>query len=76
MYRFKKQGPDNFFKKTASYSSLESPHAIVHNSTHKIFDLMKTEGIGSEHFVKVFEEMEHASDGVFATLDRMLQEKN
>lgn len=65
-----------FFKKTASYPALESPHSIVHNSTHKIFDLMKTERIGSERFVKVFEEMEHASDGVFATLDRMLQEKS
>lgn len=68
------EGSD-FFKKTPSYSSLESPHAVVHNSTHKIFDLMKTESIGSEHFVKIFEEMEHASDGVFATLDRMLHEK-
>lgn len=64
-----------FFKKTSSYSALENPHSIVHNSTHKIFDLMKTESIGSEKFVKVFEEMEHASDGVFETLDRMLQEK-
>ena len=69
------EGAD-FFKKTPSYSSLESPHSIVHNSTHKIFDLMKSEQIGSEKFVKVFEEMEHASDGVFATLDRMLHEKN
>ncbi|MDD5717538.1 MAG: methyl-accepting chemotaxis protein [Sulfuricurvum sp.] len=68
------EGSD-FFKKTPSYSSLESHHAIVHNSTHKIFDLMKTESIGSEKLVKVFDEMEHASDGVFATLDRMLQEK-
>src|SRR3989339_348734 len=68
------EGAD-FFKKTPSYSSLESPHAVVHNSTHKIFDLMKIEDIGSEQFVKVFEEMEHASDGVFGTLDRMLQEK-
>lgn len=69
------EGAD-FFKKTASYSALETPHSVVHNSTHKIFDLLKTEGVGSEHFVKVFEEMEHASDGVFATLDRMLHEKN
>ena len=68
------EGAD-FFKKTPSYSSLESPHSVVHNSTHKIFDLMKIEDIGSEQFVKVFEEMEHASDGVFGTLDRMLQEK-
>ncbi len=69
------EGAD-FFRKTSSYSSLESPHSIVHNSTHKIFDLMKSEEIGSDQFVKVFEEMEHASDGVFATLDRMLHEKN
>ncbi|MBV5320105.1 MAG: CZB domain-containing protein [Sulfuricurvum sp.] len=68
------EGAD-FFKKTASYTSLESPHSIVHNSTHKIFDLMKSEEIGSDRFVKVFEEMEHASDGVFETLDRMLKEK-
>ena len=68
------EGAD-FFKKTPSYTSLESPHSIVHNSTHKIFDLMKSEEIGSDRFVKVFEEMEHASDGVFATLDRMLKEK-
>lgn len=68
------EGAD-FFKKTPSYSALESSHAVVHNSTHKIFDLLKTESIGSEQFVKIFEEMEHASDGVFATLDRMLQEK-
>ncbi|PHM18172.1 MAG: chemotaxis protein [Sulfuricurvum sp. PD_MW2] len=69
------EGAD-FFKKTPSYSSLESPHSIVHNSTHKIFDLMKTDEIGSDRFVKIFEEMEHASDSVFNTLDRMLQEKH
>lgn len=68
------EGAD-FFKKTASYPALENPHSIVHNSTHKIFEMLKTEGVGSEHFVKVFEEMEHASDGVFSTLDRMLHEK-
>lgn len=67
---------NTFFRKTASYSALESPHAIVHSSTHKIFDLLKTDSIGSERFVKVFEEMEHASDGVFETLDHMLREKS
>lgn len=64
-----------FFKKTASYASLESPHSIVHNATHKIFDLLKTEGIGSEKLLPVFEEMERASDVVFTTLDHMFQEK-
>jgi len=66
---------NSFFKKTPSYTSLETPHSIVHNSTHEIFDLIKTEGIGSERLVRVFEKMEHASDGVFATLDNMLKEK-
>jgi ribosome recycling factor len=37
---------------------------------------MKTDEIGSDRFVKIFEEMEHASDTVFNTLDRMLQEKH
>ncbi|MDD4855466.1 MAG: methyl-accepting chemotaxis protein [Sulfuricurvum sp.] len=64
-----------FFKKTPSYTALESPHSVVHNSTHKIFDLIKTESIGSEKLVQIFEEMEHASDGIFNTLDRMLHEK-
>ncbi|MBN2870551.1 MAG: CZB domain-containing protein [Campylobacterales bacterium] len=64
-----------FFKKTPSYGSLEAPHSIVHNTTHKIFDLLQTETIGSESFVRAFEEMERASDGVFAILDRMLHEK-
>jgi methyl-accepting chemotaxis protein len=64
-----------FFKKTSSYASLESPHAIVHNTTHKIFDLLKTEGIGSKELIRAFEDMERASDGVFNTLDKILQEK-
>ena len=64
-----------FFKDTQSYEALESPHSVVHNSTHKIFKLLQTENIGSELYVKTFEEMEHASDTVFETLDRMLHEK-
>lgn len=65
-----------YFKKTPSYGSLESPHSIVHNTTHKIFDLMNTEHMGSERLVQAFQEMERASDGVFTTLDNMLQEKH
>lgn len=67
---------DTFFKKTPSYPSLETPHSVVHNTTHKIFDLMKIETVGSEQMVRAFEEMEHASNGVFTTLDNMLQENN
>lgn len=68
------EGAD-FFKKTSSYPTLEAPHAIVHNSTHKIFDLMQKESIGSDAFVKIFQDMEQASDDVFTILDKMLQEK-
>lgn len=65
-----------YFKNTPSYGTLEAPHATVHNATRKIFDLLKTETIGSEALVQVFEEMEHSSDGVFSTLDQMLHEKH
>lgn len=65
-----------FFKHTSSYSSLESPHSIVHNTTHKIFDLMKTEGISSEKIVHAIKEMEEASTHVFEKLDRILHEKD
>ncbi|MCX6074054.1 MAG: CZB domain-containing protein [Campylobacterales bacterium] len=68
------EGSD-FFKKTPSYSSLETPHAIVHSSTHKIFDLIRTESINSDSFVQIFHDMEEASDTVFVILDRILQEK-
>ncbi len=64
-----------FFKNTRSYTALEPPHAVVHNTTQKIFDLMHTENIGSDLLVRAFEEMEHASNGVFEILDRMLDEK-
>lgn len=64
-----------FFKNTSSYPSLESPHSIVHNATHKIFELMKTDEIGSEKMVKTIKEMEEASNQVFEKLDRILQEK-
>ncbi len=64
-----------FFKNTKSYGALESPHSVVHNTTHTIFDLIKTESIGADAIVSAFEAMEHASDGVFGTLDKILEEK-
>ncbi|MDD2905498.1 MAG: methyl-accepting chemotaxis protein [Sulfurimonas sp.] len=65
----------SFFKNTQSYGALELPHSVVHNSTHKIFQLLQTENIGSELYIQAFEDMEHASDSVFETLDRILHEK-
>lgn len=66
---------NQYFKRTPSYNSLESPHSVVHNSTHKIFDFMQSDKITSKRMVQAFEEMEHASDGVFTVLDKMLEEK-
>ena len=65
----------SFFNNTSSYSALERPHSIVHSTTHKIFELIEKENIGSASFVQAFEEMEHASDNVFTTLDKILEEK-
>ena len=63
------------YKKLPSYGRLEGPHAIIHNLTHNVYDLLKTEKMGSEKLVNVFGEMEHASDKVFEALDQMLIEK-
>jgi hypothetical protein len=63
------------FSKTQSYSKLESPHAIVHNGTHKVFDLMGQENVNTNALLKAFEEMEKGSDAVFSTLDQILHEK-
>ena len=63
------------FAKTAHYSKLEAPHAIVHNGTHKVFDLMAQEKVNVNALSQAFEEMEKGSDAVFSTLDAMLHDK-
>ena len=63
------------YKRVPSYSSLETPHSRIHNLTHTVYELLKTETMGSEKLVDVFREMENASDGVFESLDKMLLEK-
>ena len=62
------------FSKTPSYKLLEEPHAIVHNNTQKIFDIMNTENIDA--LVDTFDEMEEGSNEVFEILDQMLHDKN
>ena len=65
----------DFFSKTSSYSSLETPHGHVHNSTKMIFDLMKDENMDTKELRNKLESMEEASDKLFVILDKMLQEK-
>jgi methyl-accepting chemotaxis protein len=64
------------FAKTPSYSKLENPHATVHNGTHKVFDLMVQENVSTKAMIEAFMEMEKGSDEVFATLDKILHDKD
>ena len=68
-------GKENF-SKTAHYSKLEKPHSIVHNGTHKVFDLMVKGNVNVNALVSAFEEMEKGSDSVFSTLDEILHDKD
>ena len=64
------------FSNTLNYSKLESPHATVHNGTHKVFDIMMQENINIDELVSAFSEMETGSDNVFDILDKILHEKS
>ncbi|WP_455757225.1 methyl-accepting chemotaxis protein [Sulfurimonas sp.] len=64
------------FSKTPSYPKLETPHAIVHNGTHKVFELMVGDNVDTKALAAAFEEMERGSDEVFGTLDKILHDKD
>lgn len=66
----------NNFAHTSHYSKLETPHAAVHNATHKVFDFMIAEKVDVKALVNAFAEMEKASDDVFSTLDQILHDKD
>ncbi|MEA1916398.1 MAG: methyl-accepting chemotaxis protein [Campylobacterota bacterium] len=65
-----------YFSKTKSYSSLETPHAAVHNGTHKVFDLMVKDDVDLKELISAFKEMETGSSSVFTTLDNILHDKD
>lgn len=65
-----------YFKHTPSYKLLKAPHAIVHNATHKVFDILKEEELNFEKLIPVLKEMEQGSDQVFDLLDKILHEKD
>jgi len=67
-------GKENF-SHTSHYKSLEAPHAVVHNGTHKVFDLMMQESVNTDALIAAFKEMEDGSVKVFATLDKILHDK-
>ncbi len=63
------------FSTTPSYKSLERPHEIVHNGTHKVFDEMVGTPLDFNRLKDAFKEMEQGSDQVFTILDKILHEK-
>ena len=68
-------GKENF-SNTSHYKALEDPHATVHNGTHKVFDIMVQENVDAKALVAAFKEMEDGSVKIFATLDKILHDKD
>jgi methyl-accepting chemotaxis protein len=69
------EGSD-YFSGTPSYKSLEKPHAIVHNGTHRVFDAIGEKPINYNKALDSMREMEGASTDVFRTLDKILHERD
>jgi len=70
------EGKENF-STTPSYKSLEEPHALVHNATHKVFDaIAKDDASNADILQEAFKEMEEGSKKVFETLDKILHDKD
>ena len=61
---------------TTLYTKLETPHATVHNGTHKVFDLIAEDNIDLNALTNAFGEMEKGSDEVFGILDQILHDKD
>ena len=68
-------GKENF-SACQNYPKLETPHATVHNGTHKVFELMAAQDVDMKRLVAAFEEMEHGSNDVFKTLDAILHDRH
>ena len=68
-------GKENF-SQTSHYASLENPHSVVHNGTHKVFKLIVEDKIDINALVSAFEEMENGSIEVFSILDKILHDKD
>jgi len=64
------------FSNTLSYGKLEIPHSVVHNGTKKILDAIESGDSKIWDLVNAIEEMEHGSEGVFESLDKILNEKH
>ncbi|MBT4761616.1 MAG: chemotaxis protein [Bdellovibrionaceae bacterium] len=72
---FEGDGAANF-QNTGSFRDLDMPHSVVHEGTKKIFKYLgKSDSHSLMEIKRAVDEMERGSDGVFSTLDRILDEK-
>ena len=64
------------FSSMPSFRGLETPHAQVHESTRRVFDILDSDLPNDDPVIaEALEEMERGSDGVFEYLDQILTEK-
>jgi hypothetical protein len=64
------------FSDAPSFNGLKPHHSKVHDGTKKVFNLIKQDKLSFNELNSAFEEMESASNEVFAYLDKILKEKN
>ncbi len=69
----------DIFSGTDAYQKLKEPHASVHNSIHKVVDILKQDWQNDtrlhHQLLTNFEVAEEASMGVVTTIEKMLQER-
>ncbi len=63
-----------FFSHSEHYKALEQPHSMVHNSTKKIFELIKKETPDYAQVIEAAHLMEDASQKVFDGLSEIAQD--
>ena len=63
------------FSQTSSYRDLDKPHSIVHDTTHKVFELLESEDFEYKKVQEACDGMESASGEVFEILDKIFHER-
>lgn len=75
---YEEGGGKQHFSELTSYSQLETPHALVHNSFKEGLKIFSKDGVQDSSVQKLIDCLktgENASDNVVAILDHLLEEK-
>ena len=64
-----------YFSHTDSFHMLDKPHSGVHDTTHKVFNLIKKDELNYKRIKDTFAYMEESSVEVFEILNKILKEK-